>query len=423
MLKPTNVFACLITTAVLALVLPTSALEQTCYAAEGEPIAIRKWSAEHVTVESQWGLTLSLGRGATPAGEAVEKSSGTTAADRPNAHVQIDQTYSHVLIREPNEAEAQWLPIVNAGAMSETTKQNSVRVQTRQWEERVCQVVDLDGLQIIVIDTEVADKGSGQGESALPRLDVGKTKARAVIVFLAAGELADAADVAKTIGELKADLVVPLFDSEPKAIGLAELSKAIALDGAQISIVPHNTVAFSSKPQNPVQRVVLLSDQPWEMPNDLAIEFAAMEKDSRDSQKVFSKLSVAQMNFKPSNGTHTPRWNTEHMMGRQLLFFSQIYHAIDPSIPVMDLNPQQMPPDYKFAHADWDGAEEARQMQRVSDFTRRFAYLLADCPLDEKAPGSRWPTLNALLKQMQRHYSEHTANTVKKFELPDWPKE
>ncbi|MFG0254923.1 MAG: DinB family protein, partial [Rhodopirellula sp. JB053] len=108
-------------------------------------------------------------------------------------------------------------------------------------------------------------------------------------------------------------------------------------------------------------------------------------------------------------------------MGRQLLFFSQIYHAIDPAVTVMDLNPKQMPEDYEFAHADWDGVEEARQMQRVSDFCRRFAYLLDGIELTEKAPGSRWPSLRALLVQMQKHYGEHTANTQKKFALPGWP--
>ena len=149
---------------------------------------------------------------------------------------------------------------------------------------------------------------------------------------------------------------------------------------------------------------------------------AAKEAACTASQEVFAKLSVAQMNFRPNNGSHTPRWNTEHMMGRELLFFSQIFHAQDESIPVMDLNPKQMPPDYVFRHADWTGAEEARQMQRVSSFTSRFAYLLKDLPLDEKPPGSNW-TLRGLLRQMDRHYSEHTANVKKKFELENWPKE
>ena len=42
--------------------------------------------------------------------------------------------------------------------------------------------------------------------------------------------------------------------------------------------------------------------------------------------------------------------------------------------------------------------------------------------LDVQAPGSRW-TLRRLFRQMEAHYGEHTANVVKKFDLPDWPAE
>jgi hypothetical protein len=42
--------------------------------------------------------------------------------------------------------------------------------------------------------------------------------------------------------------------------------------------------------------------------------------------------------------------------------------------------------------------------------------------LDGELPGSRW-TLRRLLRQMERHYGEHTANVRKKFELADWPAE
>jgi hypothetical protein len=108
------------------------------------------------------------------------------------------------------------------------------------------------------------------------------------------------------------------------------------------------------------------------------------------------------------------------MMGRELGFFSEIYAELDPELVKIDLNPAQMPPDYVAAHPDWTGAEEARQFERVSEFTRRFSYLLADLELDEQAPGSRW-ILPGLLEQMERHYGEHTANVKKKFELPDWP--
>ena len=137
---------------------------------------------------------------------------------------------------------------------------------------------------------------------------------------------------------------------------------------------------------------------------------------------MFRQLGLTEMNFKPANGTHTPRWNAEHMMGRELLFFSQIYNAVDPAIPVMNLNPKQMPKDYVFAHEDWTGAEEALQIERVRDFTRRFAYLLNGMDLNRRAKGSRIWSPRALLLQMERHYKEHSANVLKKMKLEDWPK-
>lgn len=165
-----------------------------------------------------------------------------------------------------------------------------------------------------------------------------------------------------------------------------------------------------------------LLDEPRPVPEHLRELFDRVEAANRRSQDVFRQLSVEQMNFKPANGSHTPRWNAEHMSGRQLLFFSQIYHSLDPSIPVVDWNPQQMPEDYQARHPDWSGADEARAMQRVDDFCRRYAYLLQDIQLKDKPPATFWPSLETLLLQMENHYDEHTANVKKKFELPDWPK-
>ena len=91
-----------------------------------------------------------------------------------------------------------------------------------------------------------------------------------------------------------------------------------------------------------------------------------------------------------------------------------------PATATVDLNPPQMPADYAPAHPDWTGAEEARQIERVARFTRRFADLLDRVDLDDQLQGSPW-TLRRLLEQMERHYTEHTANVIKKFGLADWP--
>lgn len=160
-----------------------------------------------------------------------------------------------------------------------------------------------------------------------------------------------------------------------------------------------------------------------ESSSELTWLLVRMDVSSLASQRVFEELSTEQMNWRPPNGSHTPRWNAEHLMGRQLLFFSQIYAAIDPERhAVIDLNPAQMPPDYVAAHPEWSGADEAAWMKRVSEYVQGHAYLLDGLDLDATAPGSRWK-LRALLLQMDRHFYEHTANVVKKFELEGWPSE
>ena len=189
-----------------------------------------------------------------------------------------------------------------------------------------------------------------------------------------------------------------------------------------VRVVPHNSTAVAAAADGP-PTLIALGDTPYEMSGELAALFKAKEAACEASREVFAPLSAAQMNFRPADGSHTPRWNAEHMRGRELLFFSQIYNALDPAVPVMNTNPAQMPPDYEAAHPDWSGQREAEEMRRVEAFTRRHAYLLDGLDLDKKAPGSRFWTPRGLLKQMDRHYAQHTANVKKKFEAADWPVE
>lgn len=195
---------------------------------------------------------------------------------------------------------------------------------------------------------------------------------------------------------------------------LRSVAISCLVSGAVLLSMPHASCALEL-PDSP-QGSLALTDE-------LATLFAAMERSCEASQAVFRKLSAEQMNWRPPDGSHTPRWNAEHMAARQLLFFSQIYAAIDPETHrVIDINPQQMPPDYEAAHPDWSGKQEADQMQAIAEYVRGFAYLLEGIDLDQKAPGSRW-TPRGLLRQMARHFDEHTANVKKKFDLPGWPTE
>ena len=141
----------------------------------------------------------------------------------------------------------------------------------------------------------------------------------------------------------------------------------------------HNTLAVRPLKKNeaPSREIVVLDYKPYEPSGELAALLDRMDASCKASQKVFAPLTANQMNWQPPNGTHTARWNVEHMMGRQLGFFSQIYAAIEPeTFAHIDLNPAQMPPEYKPAHPDWDGAEEARHMERANAYVRRFASLL-----------------------------------------------
>ncbi len=372
-------------TSIAGMLLVTSSfLLGDCFAAEGEPMAVRSWPAGTVTLETHWGHKLALVVGETD-----------KQRDDYEFAVSSSDSYDHVLSRLPNQEKT------SLGPASEAPKDgNAIRIRT------LCpgtSVVNVDGVTILVVDLSIPPTADlpQRVDLAILHGDVNSAMAGGIV------EAATGIDVG-TI------LLCGSVDKQAEKV-LGELN--------DLEHISHNTLAFISSDSVPEKtRLVMLADKPWQMPADLAREFAAMEKSCKDSQQVFAKLSTEQMNFKPENGTHTPRWNAEHMMGRQLLFFSQIYHSVDSSLPIIDLNPKQMPPDYRFAHPDWNGAEEARQMQRVSDYTRRFAYLLDGKKLTDKATGTFWPSLGALLRQMQRHYGEHTANTQKKFELPGFPK-
>lgn len=374
--------------ALLVVFAATVCSASVCSARDGEPIAVRIWPGEVLSLENHWGLKLAVGRdGATNVADvAIDKA------------VRLKDSLHHALSRQPNQLNPAWLPMEEC---EQDVNRIAVHSDQSGWVTVIC-----DGVRVVVTDGSV-------DTLALDQLPVDCV----VLMNWQSGRHP------AIVTALKPRFVVIAADAKKDRDAIAKLSQAIgAFDSVSVRV--GNTFAISSSDEDaPQPKLIVLAPAPWKMNDNFQQEFVAMEKACSESQAVFAMLSTNQMNFKPSNGTHTPRWNTEHMMGRQLLFFSQIYHELDPAIPVMDLNPEQMPPDYEFAHPDWDGAEEARQMQRVSDFCRRFAYLLEGQSLDKQAPGSSWPTLQALLVQMQRHYSEHTANTVKKFDLPDWPEE
>lgn len=362
-------------------------------AEDGQPIAIRHWPGGGVTFETMWGL--SVGVGLDPDSEIAKSVDLVDAA--------LGDRQGGVLGREPNSDKV----VFNAEGKSD---ENGVAVR-RALFSLVGQgapqalpwiVVEADGVKACVLKAKPS-----KSELALLVIANSRGQYEKPDVVIAVGQQFD--------NESSAQLM-KIF--EPKVMVVNAAFEE--LNGIKVTSVEHNTLACSSKFGKDV-KLFSLGTTPYEMSDEVADLFAKKEAAQKDSREMFAKLSVEQMNFKPANGSHTPRWNTEHMMGRELGFFSEIYHAVDPSIPVMNLNPKQMPKDYEFAHADWTGEEEARQMKRVEDFTRRFAYLLDGMDLDKKAKGSRFWTPRRLLMQMERHYKEHSANVVKKMKLEGWP--
>ncbi|KLU06519.1 hypothetical protein RISK_001730 [Rhodopirellula islandica] len=375
---------------------PAACFPASVDAAEGDPVAVRLWPGGTVTVESHWGLSVAVQNApASPEGSTPDRVSGTIAIPETDATVSLGQAGSYLLRRPANQAKPTWqsAAISDTGTGDVFETPNDIRVNSLGTKAVHLQ---LDGVHLLV---------------AGPDCDV---------QTLESIEHIDA-----VIGSNLQRFAAEDGKSLPTTVRNWISVSATAPDSAKVQTQNHNTVAISSQSSESKAKSPAVwwnvSTQPWLMPEAMDKMFVAMEESCSESQAVFAALTAEQMNFQPANGTHTPRWNVEHMMGRQLQFFSQMYHAADVAIPVMDLNPAQMPPDYRFANPNWSGAEEARQMQRVSDFSRRFAYLLDGYGTDDKVAGSRWPSMGALLKQMERHYSEHTANTQKKFQLPGWP--
>ncbi|QEG00850.1 hypothetical protein Mal15_49260 [Stieleria maiorica] len=373
-------------------------------AADGDPVAIQTWPDGRVDIENHWGLRVIVASGVA-ADEKLDPSF--------QKHVAIGTGIDHVWSRRPNQDAASWNP-----ASGQPLPPGAIGVTSLLGPDRdaVGWLVRTDGVTLAVLAESSAGGVALLKEAAAT--GAANTRIDAVVLPSPAGDRVAGNAVVSWINTIQPRFV--LIPSGIAAEAAERFAKQINSLG-ELTQIDHNTFAIArAGDRRQTTRLVTLQSTPFELSEELETLVRKMEASCARSQVVFRALSANQLNFRPANGTHTPRWNAEHMMGRQLLFFSQIYHALDPAIPVMDLNPQQMPADYAAAHPDWDGHEEARQMQRVSDFTRRFAYLLRGVNLDTRAPGSRW-TLRGLLRQMERHYDDHTANTKKKFELADWP--
>ncbi|MEM9186142.1 MAG: MBL fold metallo-hydrolase [Planctomycetota bacterium] len=417
----------------------------------GDPVAVRWWGQGMISIETQWNLRVVI----DPYGEGigydvpplpadlvlvthehgdhnnVNAVQGEPAIERGLTDAGEVRRLHHLLRREAGTPAPEWKK-----PRTRIPRYNEVRVSTipawhddSQGAERgavAMFLVEVDGVRVL-----------HAGDLGQSRLTEAQLDAYRVIQATAPGTIdvlclpvggvytIDGEQAAAAIGQIRPRYVIPIhYKTDRLKIPLEPIDKFIAAVGDRYKIdrPTGNTLAVSAADGDDERstRVVTLGYEPWEPGGELAALMDRMEAACTASQEVFRPLSVGQLDWRPPNGSHTARWNAEHMMGRQLGFFSQIYSALDPEIKAVDLNPSQTPPDYKPAHPGWDGAEEARQMQRSAAFVRRFAYLLDGVDLDRRAPGSRW-TPRRLLVQMERHFNGHTANVRKKAELDGWP--
>ena len=415
-------------------------------AAPGKPVAVRWWGHAMVSIETWWDLTVVIdpydeGRtGYTDSGVSgdlvlvthehadhnnVKLVKGKPAVVRglddkgePNA---IDLVFD----RRPDTTK----PRIAETAQVKGRADHAVRIRSiasdhddasgRKRGRNAMFVVEVDGVRILHCGDLGQPKLTRRQLKAIGEIDVALVPVGGVYTV-------DGGQAGAIVGQLRPRFVIPIHYKTPPPLkiglsGAGEFLKSLP-DGCTIAKPKGNTLAVSRGrgPTREKPTAVVLRYVPWKMPAELAGLFERMSAAARHSQSVFAPLTARQMNHRPSNGTHTPRWNAEHLMGRQLGFFTRIYSQIDPSVPHVDLNPAQHPPDYKAAHADWSGREETRQMARADALVRRFAYLLDGIDLDGKPKSGPW-TIRGLCRQMERHFEGHTANVEKKFKLPDWP--
>ncbi|HEY3394509.1 MAG TPA: MBL fold metallo-hydrolase [Lacipirellulaceae bacterium] len=417
----------------------------------GKPVAVRWWGQAMVSIETYWNLHVVIDPFGAQVGykdpelladlvlishEHTDHNNAAAVRGEPVVVRGLDASgkvmpQKHVLDRLPNAMRPTWTPIMQTADSQAKRSGHEIVVTTiPAWHDKeqgadrgatAIFAIDVDGVRIVHSGDLGQSKLSDEQREALGRIDV-------LLIPVGGVFTVDGARAAEIVRELRPRIVVPVHYKTPAlAFDLHRADafvEAMKQSGAEISQPEGNTLAVSAAvDESPSStRVVVLGYKPWQPSGELAELFERKEAAGSASAEVFRPLSANQMNFRPSDGTHTPRWNAEHMMGRELLFFTQIFAERDSAIAPIDLNPAQMPPDYKAAHPDWSGAEEARQIERASALVRRFAYLLDGMDLDERAPNSRW-SLRRLFQQMERHYGAHTANVKKKFDLPDWPQE
>lgn len=389
---------------------------EVCRGQPEMPVAVRAWEHGKVTIETWWGIEIAI--------DSAENARPSPVVVPGSWRVEIDiddgrlRPFDVTVDRLPNTTELRLTPAANAGAESG----RSVRLRTvaptgsgAASEGPNLLLVDTPSARIAMAPPGVGGEDAAWDWSGVDSIDL-------LVLPLEAPEGLTPEHAASVAKASEPRIVAPLSSDEALLAAFqTKLGRGVTREDS-----PGNTVAVGRGPRGPAEtRMVTLRTTPWRPPTALA-ELQRRKQEAWESQRdAYTGLSAAQMNHRPSNGAHTVRWNTEHIAGRELLFFSSVLSHLDPEIEPVDLNPRQFPEEYEPAHPDWTGDEEVRHVERVHAFTRRFAYLLDGLPLDELPAGAPEfaGSLRGLYELMEGHYAHHTQHVRKKFELPDWPRE
>ena len=259
---------------------------------DGHPIAIRKWSDQGFTIETMWNLHVSVG---------VDESTKKKLPREVDASLEKLPGLAGQAIylnRAPNQKA------IAISEKSSAKKSNQVTlVRSKNFEKEPHRdarpLSETTSVSVDAVNIEFLDHDGISMESRVERLSKLKSPEKtSAFVAVAVGD-SFTAEFCEKYAE-KARPAIMIVNSKLKSIA-----------GKDVQSIDHNTLAVSAKIRGGEKtRFISLSDKPYKMSNELAELFDKKEKSAKKSRETFAKLSVDQLNFKPANGTHTPRWNT-----------------------------------------------------------------------------------------------------------------
>lgn len=409
------------------------------------PVAVRWWGQAFFTIETWWGLTVAIDPYNTqrtgyadPEVAADLVLTTHTHGDHNNPDIVrgapfimrgLDangaaQSFDLILDRRPNESAPK---LVRSGDGANPGP-HPVRIRAiPAWHDDANgQVRGANTLFLIETDGVRILHCGDLGQTSLTPKQLEAIGAIDVLLIPVGGRFTiDGAAAASVTRQLNPRFVVPMHYKTPDlTIDLADASAFVeAMGDSRVRTAVGNTlaVAVRTEDEEPGTKVVQLDYTPWQPPQHLADGLDRIAEAREALAELIEQMTPAQLDHRPSNGTHTVRWNAEHTAGAEMIFATIVFRDADPTFPLVRISPAQQPADYTPNHPDWSAAEEAAHMRRVGEFVERFAYLLDGVDPNEERYPVFFKSLNGLYELLANHYRSHHESVLKKFELEDWP--